>query len=62
MKHYNKKEKFLMIRMYESYKSYFVVAKYFGCAYSTVYYTVNPEKYERHKEHVRYMSERGNQK
>lgn len=55
MNRYTKKEKALMARMYESCRSYFEVAKYFGCAYSTVYYAVNHEKYEHHKEHVRHM-------
>lgn len=53
MNRYTKKEKFLMVRMHKSYKNYFIVAKYFGCAYSTVYYAVNPDKYEHHKEHCR---------
>lgn len=57
MKCYTKDEKTSMVRMYETCGSYYTVAAHFGCAVSTVYYAVNPDKYEHHKEHVYYMRE-----
>ena len=52
---YSEKEKIQMIDAYEFYKNYSKAARYVGCAGSTVYYAVNPDKYERHKEHVYLM-------
>lgn len=52
-KRYSKKEKELMVQLYEAYKSYIKVANNLGCAMSTVYYAVNKDAYEKHKEHVR---------
>lgn len=51
-KRYSEKEKKEMIELYEAFKNYVRAAERFGCAMSTVYYAVNPEKYEKHKEHV----------
>lgn len=51
-KHYSKKEKELMVMLYEAYKNYHEAARNFGCAMSTVYYAVNEDAYEHHKEHV----------
>lgn len=42
----------MMVHLYEAYKSYIKAADEFGCAMSTIYYAVNEEAYERHKEHV----------
>lgn len=42
----------MMVQLYEAVKNYQKVADEFGCAYSTIYYAVNPDKYEHHKEHV----------
>lgn len=53
-KHYSKKEKEMMIKLYEAFKDYTKASEKFGCAMSTVYYVVNPDKYEHHKEHVYY--------
>ena len=53
-KHYSKKEKEMMIKLYEAFKDYTKASKKFGCAMSTVYYAVNQDKYEHHKEHVYY--------
>ena len=55
-KHYSKKEKEIMIQLYEAFKSYIKAADNFGCATSTIYYAVNPDKYEHHKEHVHQKS------
>ena len=41
-----------MIKFYEAFKNYAKAADEFGCAESTVYYAVNPDKYEKHKAHV----------
>lgn len=51
-KHYSKEEKELMVKLYEAYKSYMEASKKFGCAMSTIYYAVNKDAYEHHKEHV----------
>ena len=53
---YSPTEKKLMVKLYAELKTYDKVAKQFGCASSTVYYAVNEDAYERHKEHVYYMS------
>lgn len=53
-KHYSKKEKEMMIKLYEAFKDYTKASEKFGCAMSTVYYAVNQDKYEHHKEHVYY--------
>lgn len=45
-------------RMREEYRNgstYGAISRCFGCAVSTVFYAVNPEAYEKHKEHVNYM-------
>ena len=55
-KHYSKAEKKEMVKLYEAYKSYVKAACEFECAMSTVYYTVNPDKYEEHKEYVKSKS------
>ena len=60
MPRYSEKEKIQMIDTYEFYKSYSKAARCVGCAMSTVYYAVNPDKYERHKEHV-YLMQHKNQ-
>lgn len=49
---YSKKLKERMVEVFRETGSYRVTAKHFACAYSTVYYAVNPDAYERHKEHV----------
>lgn len=53
MNRYSEEERIQMIDTYEFYKNYSKTATCFGCAMSTVYYAVNPDKYERHKEHMR---------
>ena len=55
MNRYSESEKLHMIELYESYGCYETAAHCIGCAISTVYYAVNPDKYEHHKEHVNYM-------
>ena len=57
-KHYSKAEKREMVKLYEAFKNYAKAADKFGCAMSTVYYTVNPEKYEEHREYVKNKSSR----
>lgn len=57
-KRYSKKEKEMMVQLYEAFKSYTEAADNFGCAISTIYYAVNPDKYEHHKEHVNQKSSR----
>lgn len=54
-KRYSKKEKELMVKLYEAYKSYTKAADKLGCAMSTVYYAVNKDAYELHKEYVASM-------
>lgn len=51
-KRYSKKEKEMMVHLYEAYKNYVKAADEFGCAMSTIYYAVNEDAYEHHKEHV----------
>lgn len=51
-KHYTKEEKEIMVALYEAFKDYVKASKEFGCAMSTVYYAVNRNAYEHHKEHV----------
>lgn len=41
---------------YKELKSSVKVALIYGCARSTIIYIVHPEVYERHKEHMRYMT------
>lgn len=52
-KHYTKAEKREMVELYEAYKNYMKASEKFGCAMSTIYYAVNPDKYEEHKEYCR---------
>ena len=51
-KRYTKQEKEEMVRLYEALKNYHKAARELACAMSTVYYAVNPDKYEEHKEYV----------
>lgn len=44
----------MMIKLYEAFKDYTKASEKFGCAMSTVYYAVNQDKYEHHKEHMYY--------
>lgn len=41
---------------YKELKSSTKVALIYGCSKSTIIYIVHPEVYERHKEHMRYIS------
>lgn len=50
---YTKKDKQTMIILYEYFKSYIKASIAFGCAMSTVYYAVNPDKYLKHVEYIR---------
>jgi len=49
---YTPDEKRAMVELYKNKKNYHDAAVDFGCAFSTVYYAVNPEAYEYHKEYV----------
>lgn len=51
-KRYTKKEKEIMVALYEAFKSYEKASKKFGCALSTIYYAVNRDAYERHLDHI----------
>ena len=51
-KRYTKKEKEIMVALYEVFNRNEKEKKKFGCALSTIYYAVNRDAYERHLEHI----------
>lgn len=52
---YSQLDKEVMISFYNNGKSIREIAYHFKCAYSTVFYAIHPEAYEKHKSHVYYM-------
>ena len=59
MLRYSPKEKREMVELYFSGKTFKQVALSFGCASSTVFYAVHPDKYEAHKEYMRIALRKG---
>lgn len=53
---YSHEEKLEMAKLYSRGKSLKQVAYQWGCASSTVFYAVYPDKYEAHKEYIRAMA------
>lgn len=53
---YTPRQKRRIKDLYDKTSSSTAVSKIMGCSVSTVIYTVHPEVYDRHLEHVRYMS------